>query len=396
MPRNAKKIMSQAVSLIFISLAAAIFSTVFLLSLNYFFRLFTENLWLVFILPILGVLTLWAFHKLTLRCSTSHLHFEGITDYQAKTAENLGLGSALLVLISASLSQLFGASTGREGAAIQYGASLGNFTSQLQFKIFQLKDQDLIVRAGMVAGFSSLFGTPLAALVFLGERFGFKQATADSLKWAAVAYLSFYFAESFKAPHTQYPNWPDLSWNLGLVFSLLILFLLIFFAAVLYKKTMGLFFHIGFKYFRQDYLRIFIAGMMIAALTWTLGSAKYNGLGVSLTQQSFVTVCPWYDSILKSLFTLISVTSGFKGGEVTPLMAIGAALGSSLSAGLHLPLIVASAMGCIFFFVQVLEIPLTGAFLMMELFGASAAPIAFFCGIILWGFQKSNYHRWTL
>ena len=126
--------MSQAVSLIFISLAAAIFSTVFLLSLNYFFRLFTENLWLVFILPILGVLTLWAFHKLTLRCSTSHLHFEGITDYQARTAENLGLGSALLVLISASLSQLFGASTGREGAAIQYGASLGNFTSQLQRK----------------------------------------------------------------------------------------------------------------------------------------------------------------------------------------------------------------------------------------------------------------------
>ncbi len=396
MLRLFQKTMSQGSALLFLSALTAACSTLFLLSLNYFFGLFTENLWLVFVLPGFGVLCLWTFDQLSSILSTSHLSFESIVDDRAESAKNLGWGSVLLILVSSSLSQLFGASTGREGTAIQYGACLGRAIAKLQMKIFNSQDQDLLVRAGMVAGFSSLFGTPVAALVFLGERFGFKQTSEDSIKWAAVSYLSFYFSEIFKAHHTHYPAWPNMNWDFKVLFSFGVLFLMIFLAAVFYKKIMGFIFHFGYKYFQRSYYRIFFAGSLLAFFTILVGSSKYNGLGVSLIQQSFASISPWYDAILKSVFTLISITSGFKGGEVTPLMSIGASLGSSLSASLDLPLIAASAVGCIFFFAQILGIPLTGAVLMIELFGSSSAPTAFCFGLILWGFKKSKFHHLTL
>lgn len=376
-----KTILSQGSSLLFLCVLTAACSTVFLFTLNYFFGLFTENLWLVFALPIFGVFSLW---------------IDEIINARTRNADNSGWSSALQVIISSSLSQLFGASTGREGAALQYGASLGSATGHLQSKIFGFNDGDLLIRAGFVAGFSSLFGTPIAALIFLGERFGFKQSLEDSLKWTAVSFVSFYFSNNFKAQHTHYPVWPQISWDLKVLFSFLILFLIIFVAAIVYKKVANTFSHFGFKYIRSSHLRIFIAGVVIAVLTFLVGSSKYNGLGVSLIQQSFLTAGTGYEALLKSLFTLISHTFGFKGGEVTPLMSIGALLGSSLSTSLELPLIVASAVGCVFFFAQVLGIPLTGAVVMMELFGASSAPVALCFGLLLWGFKRSKFYRFTL
>ncbi len=395
MPKFFTKIFFEGISLIFLSALIAICSTAFLHSLNYFFGLFTENLWLVFSLPLFGVLSLWVYDRLTLATSSSHLNYEDIINYQSKGANNLGWGSALLIFTSASLSQLFGASTGREGAAVQYGASLGSATAKLHLKIFKTDTKSLLIRAGIVGGFSSLFGSPLAALIFLGERFGFKQDPEDSAKWAAVSYLSFYFSEIFKAPHTKYPGWPGFHWSYKMILSFFVLFLTILFATVLYQKTTKTLTYYYNAFFPRSYLRIFTAGVVMAILTWSVGSSKYNGLGLSMIQSSFINTSPWFDAVLKSIFTLISITSGFKGGEVTPLMAIGASLGSSVAPYLNLPLIAASAVGAIFFFAQTLSLPLTGAVLMVELFGAPSAPVAICFGLLLWGFKYSKFQGIT-
>lgn len=71
---------------------------------------------------------------------------------------------APLIFISTVLTHLCGGSAGREGAAIQIGGSIANRMG----KSLNLKENDhnIIVMCGMSAGFSALFGTPLAAAVF--------------------------------------------------------------------------------------------------------------------------------------------------------------------------------------------------------------------------------------
>jgi H+/Cl- antiporter ClcA len=376
-----KKIFPQAVFLIFLSGICAVFSALFLVSLNYFFHLFTENLFLVLILPFYGLFCVWLYRALEHRCSTQHLTLEGIFDFHAPSAGALGWGSAVLVLGAASFSQLFGASTGREGASVQYGASLGAATAAFQKKFFGEADRNLLIQMGLTAGFSSLFGAPLAALLFLLERPDRPKDTS-SLTWCLLAsFLSYYFSLFLNAPHSIYAPLPAVDWSWTVLKSILILVLAVYIAAVIYKIAMGLIYRSWAFLKLNPYQRIILAGGLLAALTGAVGSARYNGLGTHLIASSLTSPSVWYDFPLKSLFTLLSVTSGFKGGEVTPLMSIGACLGSFLSGPLQIPVDLAAALSCIFFFSQVLGIPLTGIFLAVELFGWKVAIVA-----ALWGF----------
>lgn len=71
---------------------------------------------------------------------------------------------APLILVSTILTHLFGGSSGREGAALQFGASLGNWLA----RVLRLNNSDrhIMMLAGMSAAFSALFGTPMAAAIF--------------------------------------------------------------------------------------------------------------------------------------------------------------------------------------------------------------------------------------
>ena len=77
------------------------------------------------------------------------------------------LKSAPLIFVSTVLTHLTGGSAGREGAAIQFGGSIGN---QLG-RIFHLDEFDhhVMVMCGMSAAFAAVFGTPMAAAVFAME-----------------------------------------------------------------------------------------------------------------------------------------------------------------------------------------------------------------------------------
>ena len=71
---------------------------------------------------------------------------------------------APLIFAATIITHLFGGSAGREGAALQMGASIGNTIGRL-FK-FEEGDRKLLVMSGMSAAFSAVFGTPLAAAIF--------------------------------------------------------------------------------------------------------------------------------------------------------------------------------------------------------------------------------------
>jgi H+/Cl- antiporter ClcA len=89
---------------------------------------------------------------------------------------------------------------------------------------------------------------------------------------------------------------------------------------------------------------------------------------------------------LKGLFTTITVSSGFKGGEVTPLFFIGASLGNALAQLLHAPVALFAALGFVAVFAGATKTPVACTVMGLELFGlqasgwiATACAVAYLC-----------------
>jgi H+/Cl- antiporter ClcA len=114
---------------------------------------------------------------------------------------------------------------------------------------------------------------------------------------------------------------------------------------------------------------VLIGGGLVAALVLLTGSTRYVGLGIPVLVESFTVQQEYYVFILKIVFTVITLSSGFKGGEVTPLFFIGAALGSALSGMLPLPVGLLAGMGLVAVFAGAANTPLACTLMGLELFG---------------------------
>ena len=117
-------------------------------------------------------------------------------------------------------------------------------------------------------------------------------------------------------------------------------------------------------------------GLAVAVLTWALGTTAYNGAGMDVIAAAMGGQANWYDFLLKLIFTVITMTSGYKGGEIVPAMFIGATLGCVLGSLLGLPAGLGAAVGLLGMFCGSLNCPLSSILLGAELFGG--ANIQFF------------------
>ena len=92
--------------------------------------------------------------------------------------------------------------------------------------------------------------------------------------------------------------------------------------------------------------------------------------------------------ILKIVFTALTLSAGFKGGEIVPTFCVGATIGWFMGASLGLPLELAAALGLIGLFCAVTGSPLASIFLSVELFGS--AGIGWFIPLCIIAFAISN------
>jgi H+/Cl- antiporter ClcA len=135
--------------------------------------------------------------------------------------------------------------------------------------------------------------------------------------------------------------------------------------------------HRSKKYFKTAIpnveLRAFIGGVVIVALVAILQTDRYLGLGIPAIVESFEKSVPSYDFLLKMAFTIITLSSGFKGGEVTPLFFIGATLGNALAWVLPLPSALLAGMGFVAVFAGAANTPLACTLMAFEIFGPQAS-----------------------
>lgn len=295
-------------------------------------------------------------------------------------------------ILSTWITHLFGGSAGREGVAVQIGATFSNWAG----RYFPIKNSSRIfVIAGMAAGFAGLFQTPIAAVLFAME-----VLVASELKYEALfPALTASFAASITSrllglEKFSFSLSDKVSLTGPLLFRLFILGLLFGIIGGLFAWILTTIKKFTAEKLKNPILRIFLIGIGLSILFLLLDNGRYSGLGTNLIQNCFYeqTIYPW-DWILKFLLTILTLAAGFQGGEVTPLFSIGASLGVAVSGLLGLPVQFTAALGYSALFGSATNTVLAPILIGAEVFGFSYIPYFFIVCIIayLFNMNKSIY-----
>ena len=341
-------------------------SALFLFSLDWATATRLQHHWLILLLPFAGFAVGWIYLRLGRSVEAGN---NLILEEVHSPVNTIPLRMAPLVFIGTVVSHLFGASVGREGTAVQMGASIADrFTPLLGL------DNDarrMVLMAGVSAGFSSVFGTPLAGAIF-----GLEVMAIGRMHYTAIfpclvaAVVADQVGLMWGVHHTHYAmsSIPTMSvWVLGSVIVAGCCFGL---ASRVFADATHLIGGMMKKRIAYAPLRPFIGGVVVAAAVYLLHADRYIGLGIPVIVDAFQhPLAPW-DFLGKLVFTVTSLGSGFKGGEVTPLFYVGATLGNALAPLLHLPFAFLAGLGFVAVFAGAANTPIASTLMAIELFGA--------------------------
>lgn len=347
----------------------------------------TEHPFLVFFLPLAGLLLVLVYQitKMSDDKGTNTIILAARAESEVKFRQ------APLIFIATFITHLFGGSAGREGAALQIGGALA---SPLK-KLLKMDEHDtsILIMCGMSAGFSSLFGTPVAAAVFAVEVtiVGAAQYSAlvpcmlSGVTAAMTAKALGAEAESFivsGVPSLSAEN--AVQMLLVIVLGIACAAVSILFCSVMHKSG-----ELYSKYIKNPYLRIAAGGIIIAVLTVLLGTSDYNGAGMDVIKRAFTGDADPMAFLIKIVFTALTLGCGFKGGEIVPSFFVGATLGCSFGGLIGLDPSFGAAVGLIAVFCGVTNCPFASMILSCELFGLNGLP--FYAAAVAISYMLSGY-----
>jgi H+/Cl- antiporter ClcA len=277
---------------------------------------------------------------------------------------------AYLIIPATWLSHLAGASVGREGTAVTMGRVLGE----------KITSSSVFPKAGMAAGFASVFGTPLAGAFFaleVGEvgKINFRHLPACLFTAFSANFVSLHV---YGTKHLSYPVLflPSFSGEFYAKLALMGLFLALI--AFLYKRSESIIISAFDKLPVQGPLKGILAGLILFGVLSIPVFHETSGLGSEFLLRPFEEVAPDF-ALWKLLATNLSLGLGFKGGEATPLFLIGSHAASGFATWFSLPLSLSAAIGFVSLYGGLAKTPLAATFLGMELFG----PSAWFCYLFI-------------
>lgn len=345
----------------------------------------SEHDFLILLLPFAGLLIVFLYRLMNLKTDPGTNRIIS----SVRTEGEVPLSMAPLIFAATAITHLFGGSAGREGAALQLGGSIGFSTGRL-FRLDE-KNMPLVVMCGMSAVFSALFGTPLTAVFFAMEVISVGIIYYSALVPCLISsYAALYISSLYgNAPvRLEVLAIPDTNlWTLLSVTGLAVLCALLsigFCSAMKYSHIYAQ------KLIKNDYLRIFAGGAAVAALTFILGTRDYNGAGMEVIERAMTGNALPYAFLLKILFTALTISFGFKGGEIVPTFFIGATFGCVAGPLLGLPASFSAAVGIIALFVGVVNSPTATIILAIELFGSNG--LLLYAAAIFVSYMLSGYY----
>ncbi len=359
--------------------------TAFSLSMSFVTATRLAHPWMVFLLPIGGLVIIGSYHLLKSENNAgTNLVLSAI-----HSGDYLPVRTAPLIFLSTIITHMLGGSAGREGAALQLGGSLGNGLGKI-FR-FDDKDRNVMIMCGMSAAFSALFGTPVAAAVFAMEvvSVGIMHYAAlvpcviAALTAQAVASLAGIKPETFVI--AEVPDFTVLSAVKISFLAILCALVSILFCVTLHKTE-----HLYKKFFKNPYIRVFVGGCIVIVLTLLVGNQTYNGAGMDFIERCMEEAAVRPEAFLmKIIFTAATLCAGFKGGEIVPSFFTGAAFGCLIGSLIGLSPTLCTAVGMTAVFCGVTNCPITSLLMSFELFGYAGVP--YFLLSIAFSYMVSGY-----
>lgn len=341
--------------------------------------------WTLYLMPAAGVLIVWMY----CRCHEENNRGTNTVLEAVSANQEVSLATGPLIFISTVLTHFVGGSSGREGAALQLGGSLGSLSGKL-LKLGK-RERKIAVMCGMSAVFGALFGTPVAAAMFAVE-----VASVGEIYYAGLlpsvfsAFLGANISHAFGVPAEAFAilNLPEFTVMtaaytvfLGLLCALVSIgfCMLLHSAGKLYRK-----------YIPNPYYRILAASALFILLTFLLGTREYHGGSMQLIEHAMEGHARYEDFLLKALFTAVALGAGFRGGEIVPTLCVGSTFGCIVGQIMGISPSFSAACGMAALFAGVTNCPISTMFIALELFGGEGMP--FFAIVIAVTFVLSGYY----
>lgn len=233
-------------------------------------------------------------------------------------------------VINGFLTVIFGGSTGIEVSTVVAAATIGSVAQQKENLFARYKTS--LICAGVAAGITALFCSPIAGVLFAYEVISKKLSRsfviACSISVAIASILLIILDEP-----TMFPLTID-NWNYSAIPFFILLGILAGGISVYFTKTV-MFCKEKFALLKQDYYRIILGAVLLSiALLFVpqLYGDGYHAIRVALSDSNsqltftfiFGTVILM---ILKPIITSITLAAGGDGGVFAPSLFVGAFLG---------------------------------------------------------------------
>ncbi len=354
---------------VIVGVTGGLVGSAFHISVEFVTELRHYNKWLILLLPVGGVVIaiLYRLFKGSGKIDTNRVI------NSVRSEESVPLVMAPLIFISTVITHLLGGSAGREGAALQLGGSIGYALG----KVFRLnkKDKHIIVMSGMSAVFAAVFGTPVTAMFFalevtsVGVMYyaGLVPCIISAFVASRVALFCGIAPVSFAGVITAEPM------TIKLISGIIVLAALCALVSTLFCFSIHKCERLCKRFVPNKFLCAFLGGIVIILLTYAVGTTDYNGAGMDIITRAISKGdARWFDFLLKILFTAITISAGFKGGEIVPSFFIGSTFGCVMAPILGIAPMLGAAIGFIAVFCGVVNCPVASFVLAIEVFGGDA------------------------
>jgi H+/Cl- antiporter ClcA len=329
----------------------------------------TEHDFIILLLPFAGLFIVFMYRV----CRDYEDKGTNLVITSISEGDNLPLKKAPLIFVASVITHLFGGSAGREGAALQIGGSIGyNLGKAARQGDERLK---IFTMCGMAAAFSALFGTPMTAAIFAMELESVGIMYYSALVPCVVSAL---VANGIAQQLGTVPDVFTVSYipEFTIKTACLAGLLAIMCAAVSIVFCVGMH-KTGRLYkrlFKNPYIRIFVGGCIVVALTFIVGNRYYNGAGMNVIEMAIEGTAPSPAFILKILFTCLTLGAGYKGGEIVPSLYIGATFGCLFANIFNLTPALSASIGMGALFCGVTNCPISALLICFEMFGYNGMP----------------------